>query len=79
MAMVWVTCLRLSRFTNSAGAAGGSTDIKTDVYLTNLTDFPVFNETMTRYFTEPYPARTTIQVSALPKASQIEIDAIMVL
>lgn len=61
-------------------AAGGSTDdiVKLTVYLTDLSEFPVFNETMTKFFSEPYPARTTIQVSALPKGAQIEIDAIMV-
>jgi len=61
-------------------AAGGSVSdiVKLTVYLTDLTHFPIFNETMMRFFSEPYPARTTVQIAALPKAAQIEIDAIMV-
>ncbi len=61
-------------------AAGGNLDsiVKLTIYLTDLMHFPIVNEVMTTFFNEPYPARTTIQVSALPKAAQIEIDAIMV-
>jgi reactive intermediate/imine deaminase len=60
-------------------AAGGSLDaiVKLTIYLTDLTRFSIVNEVMMRFFKEPYPARTTIQVSALPKAAQIEIEAIM--
>ncbi len=62
-------------------AAGGSLAdlVKITVYLTDLSHFPLINEAMTRYFTEPYPARAAIGVSALPRAAQIEIDGIMVL
>jgi reactive intermediate/imine deaminase len=62
-------------------AAGGNMDaiVKLTIYLTDLTHFPIINEIMAKFFKEPYPARTTIQVSALPKAAQIEIDAIMVI
>lgn len=61
-------------------AAGGSLAkiVKLTVYLTDLNQFSLVNETMTRYFAEPYPARAVIGVSALPKGSQVEIDAIMV-
>jgi reactive intermediate/imine deaminase len=61
-------------------ASGGNMDAiaKLTIYLTDLAHFPVINEVMAAFFKEPYPARTTIQVSALPKAAQIEIDAIMV-
>jgi reactive intermediate/imine deaminase len=61
-------------------AAGGDVDdiVKLTIYLTDLAYFPVVNEVMAKYFSEPYPARTTIQVSALPKAAKIEIDAIMI-
>lgn len=61
-------------------AAGGNIDniVKLTIYLMDLTHFPIVNETMKKYFNEPYPARSTIQISALPKASLIEIDAIMV-
>lgn len=61
-------------------AANGSLKniIKMTIYLTDLADFAILNETMMKYFEEPYPARTTIQVSALPKGAPLEIDAIMV-
>lgn len=62
-------------------AAGGSLDkvVKLTIYMTDLVHFPVVNEVMTRFFMQPYPARTTVQVSALPKEAQIEIEAVMVL
>ena len=64
-----------------AEAAGGQLDaiVKLTIYLTNLADFPVLNEVMKRFFREPYPARSTIQVSALPLNAKIEVDAIMAL
>lgn len=62
-------------------AAGGDFDaiVKLTIYLTDLGNFPIVNEIMQRLFQEPYPARVTIQVAALPKAAQIEIDAMMAL
>jgi len=51
--------------------------VKLTIYLTDLTHFSIVNEVMASYFQEPYPARATIQVSALPKGAQIEIDAIV--
>ena len=64
-----------------AGAAGGSlADVaKLTVYLVDLGRFAEVNEIMARYFAAPYPARAAIGVAALPRSSQIEIDAIMVL
>ncbi|MEE9265505.1 MAG: RidA family protein [Gammaproteobacteria bacterium] len=64
-----------------AQAAGGdlSQFVKLNVYLTDLADFPVVNEVMSEYFGEPYPARAAVGVAALPKGSQVEIEAIMVL
>lgn len=64
-----------------AGAAGGSlADIaKLNIYLTDLSHFPLVNEIMATYFTEPYPARAAVGVAALPKGAQVEMDAIMVL
>lgn len=63
-----------------AEAAGGNLDsiVRISVYLTDLSNFPVVNDTMKRYFKQPYPARTTIGVAALPKNSLVEVDAIMV-
>jgi reactive intermediate/imine deaminase len=64
-----------------AQAAGGdlSQVVKLNVSLTDLADFPVVNEVMSEYFGEPYPARAAVGVAALPKGSQVEIEAIMVL
>lgn len=64
-----------------AEAAGGSlTDVvKMTIYLTDLGNFAAVNEIMARFFSEPYPARAAIEVSALPKGAQIEVDAIMTL
>lgn len=52
--------------------------VKTTVYLTDLADFPRVNQTYAEFFTEPYPARATVQVSALPRGARIEIEAIAV-
>jgi len=59
-------------------AAGVNTDavVKTTIYLIDLNDFQAVNEIYAEYFDEPYPARATMQVSALPRGSLIEIDAI---
>jgi len=71
-------------FTNLAAvseAAGGSLNdiVKLTIYLIDLQQFSIVNEIMTQFFQAPYPARATIQVSALPKEAQIEIDAVMVM
>lgn len=64
-----------------AAAAGTTLDtaVKLTVYLTDLGHFPLVNEAMARVFTEPYPARATVQVSALPKGALVEVDAVLVL
>jgi reactive intermediate/imine deaminase len=64
-----------------AEASGGSLAdaVKLTIYLTDLSCFPTVNEIMAGYFAEPYPARAAIEVSALPKAVQVEMDAILVL
>jgi reactive intermediate/imine deaminase len=64
-----------------AEAAGGdfSDIVKLNVFLTDLAHFPIVNEIMVRYFQQPYPARAVLGVAALPKAVDVEIDAIMVL
>jgi reactive intermediate/imine deaminase len=64
-----------------AEAAGGdlSDIVKLNVFLTDLTYFPLVNDIMADYFNEPYPARAVIGVAALPKAAAVEMDAIMVL
>lgn len=62
-----------------AEAAGGTTAdfVKLNIYVTDLTHFPVVNEVMKRYFQEPYPARATVQVAALPMGAALEIDGVM--
>ena len=62
-------------------AAGGSFDdiVRVGLYLTDLGQFAAVNAVMAEYFAQPYPARSTIGVSALPKASAFEVDAVMVL
>ncbi|MBS4149887.1 RidA family protein [Pseudomonadota bacterium DY0742] len=64
-----------------AEAAGGSLkDVaKLNIFLIDLGNFATVNEVMSRYFEQPYPARAAIGVAALPKAAQVEMDAIMVL
>jgi reactive intermediate/imine deaminase len=63
-----------------AVAAGVSLDdaVKLTLFLTDLANFAKVNETMTRYFKEPYPARSTVQVSALPKGAGFEVEAVVV-
>ena len=64
-----------------AQASGGSMAdiVKLNVFLTDLSNFPVVNEVMATYFTKPYPARAAIGVAALPKAADVEMDAVMVI
>lgn len=64
-----------------AKAAGGSLRdaVKLNVYLTDLTNFPIVNEVMAQYFQEPYPARAAIGVAALPRGVPVEMDAVLVL
>lgn len=64
-----------------ADAAGGNLNkiVKLTIFLTDLADFPVVNAIMAKYFHEPYPARSTVQVVALPKGVAVEVEAILVL
>ncbi len=50
--------------------------VKSTVFLTNLADFTGMNEVYARYFTADFPARSTIQVAALPKGASVEIEVI---
>ena len=62
-----------------AEAAGGDlNDIaKLNIFLTDLGHFPLVNEVMARYFSQPYPARAAIGVASLPKDAGVEMDAVM--
>lgn len=62
-----------------ATAAGGNLAdiVKLTVYLTDLSHFALVNEVMASFFSEPYPARAAVGVTALPKGAAIEIEGIM--
>ena len=62
-----------------AQAAGGDLQdiVKLNVFLTDLSHFPIVNEIMGEYFIQPYPARAAVGVAALPKGVGVEMDAIM--
>ena len=64
-----------------AQAAGGSLAqiVRVGIYVTDLANFAAVNAVMAEYFQSPYPARSTIEVSGLPKAAHVEVDAVMVL
>ena len=64
-----------------AQAAGGSLSniVRLGLYLTDLGQFSAVNEVMQEYFDSPYPARSTVEVSALPKGAVFEVDAVMML
>ncbi len=49
------------------------------VYLVDRNDFAAVNQVYAGFFTEPYPARATVQVAALPKGGRVEIDAVVAL
>jgi reactive intermediate/imine deaminase len=60
-------------------AAGGSLAdvVKLNVFLTDLANFAKVNETMARYFSEPFPARAAVGVKELPRGALVEADAVM--
>ena len=68
----------LTAVTKAAGGDLGNL-AKITIFLTDLNDFATVNSIMAEHFAEPYPARATIEVSALPKGAAVEIEAIMVI
>ncbi|HKT21373.1 MAG TPA: Rid family detoxifying hydrolase [Nitrososphaerales archaeon] len=52
--------------------------VKTTVFMVDLSEFPLMNEEYGKHFAKPYPARSTVQVAALPKGARVEIDAVAV-
>jgi 2-iminobutanoate/2-iminopropanoate deaminase len=58
--------------------AGSGLDkmLKTSIFLVDLGDFAAMNEVYASYLTEPYPARATVQIAALPSGARVEIEAI---
>ena len=59
--------------------AGGTLDniLKLTIFLTDLSKFDVVNEIMSKRFSEPFPARATVEISKLPKGVDVEMDAIL--
>lgn len=62
-----------------AGETSLENAVKVTVFLTDMNDFAEVNETYKQFFSEPYPARSAIQVAALPLGSAIEIEAVLAL
>ena len=62
----------------SAGACSLASVVKTTIFLVDLADFATVNEIYGRAFSAPFPARATVQVSALPRGALVEIEAIAV-
>lgn len=62
-------------------AAGGTVAdvVKLTLFLTDLRDFPRVNEIMQSHFAQPYPARSTLGVAALPRGALFEVEAVVVL
>jgi len=63
----------------AAGAGAGlSNAVRATVFIVDFADFPKLNAIMAEYFSEPYPARSTVQVAALPRGALVEVDLILV-
>lgn len=60
-------------------AAGGDLNqiVKLNIFLTDLSCFPLVNQIMSEYFQQPYPARAAVGVKELPKGALVEMDAVM--
>ncbi len=72
------TFLALRNLDEVLVAAGLSLNnvVKTTVFLTDMTDFSAMNEEYSKHFSPPYPARSTVQVSSLPRGAKVEIEVI---
>lgn len=71
-------CLDNVRAILAAAGLSAADVVKTTVYMTDLGKFAEMNEVYARNFAAPFPARATVQVSALPKGAGVEIDAVAV-
>jgi len=63
----------------AAAGADFSKVVRTTVYMVDLAEFAAMNEIYAKYFTQPYPARSTVQVARLPRDVRVEMDVIAVL
>lgn len=62
----------------AAAGLGLKDVVKTTVFLVDLSEFAQMNEEYAKHFSPPFPARSTVQVAALPKGARVEIDAVAV-
>jgi len=69
-------CLRNMRSIAEAAGCSLCDAVKTTIFLTDLNDFKAVNAVYAEYFGDPFPARSTVQVAALPLGSDIEIEAV---
>ncbi|NMD38706.1 MAG: RidA family protein [Christensenellaceae bacterium] len=69
-------CLSNVKAILEAAGSNMSKVVKTTVYLTDMSDFPVMNEVYNSFFQAPYPARVCVAVKTLPKNVVVEIDCI---
>ena len=60
----------------TAGGRSFADVVRTTIFLADMNDFAAVNEIYGQYFTQPYPARATVQVARLPKDARVEIDVI---
>jgi len=61
-----------------AAGMGLNSVVKTTVFMVDLAEFAQMNEEYGKHFSSPFPARSTVQVSALPKGARVEIDAVAI-
>jgi 2-iminobutanoate/2-iminopropanoate deaminase len=71
-------CLTNLNAVARAAGSGLEKAVKLSIFVTDIKDFPAVNEVYGTFFEEPYPARSTVQVAALPLGAKIEIDAIVI-
>lgn len=71
-------CLENIREILAAAGVGPHDVVKTTVFMTDLGQFAAMNEVYGRFFGAPYPARATVEVAALPKGADVEIEAIAI-
>lgn len=59
-----------------AAGLGMDAVVKTTVFLSDLADFPTVNEVYAKFFSKPFPARSCVQVAAIPKGARLEVEVI---
>lgn len=69
-------CLENLKTVLAGAGLGFEHIVKTTVFLTSMSDFAAMNEVYAQYMVAPYPARSTVQVAALPLGARVEIEAI---